>query len=290
MRSAPINPLLLLILVQAWARVKKHAPEGSAADMGVDAFLPGWPDQVPLTPALRAWLAPSLRAESLCLDDAAWTRSLTGPHLCPCDQPWISPGSLASKWGKPQAPILDTIDEVRACDPTGKSAIGIRWNPEWTSALPGEVLGLVDRSHRQHVPVWMHVEFTGDGVALAEDVLRQSTQVGWSWWCPPPASASALPAWFQAYRPAWGFWLCAPTSDQWAWPWLDMVGRTLVQKMGGRTPPRTWLTDARQKAAFGRLEADVWSRACEVLGGQETAEAILAQALLRLVRDVPAAR
>lgn len=290
MRSAPINPLLLLILVQAWARVKKHAPEGLTLDSGGDALLPGWPEQVPLSPALRAWLSPSLRAESLCLDDVAWTRSLTGPLLCPSGQPWTSPGSLASRWGKPQAPVLETIDEIRSCDPADKLAIGMRWSSDWAAALPGEVLGLVDRAHQQHVPVWMHVEFAGSDVALPEDVLRKSTQVGWSWWCPPPATASALPAWFQSYRSAWGFWLCAPTSDQWAWPWLDMVGRTLVQKMGGRATPRTWLGDARQKAAFGRLEADVWTRACEVLGGQEAAEALLAQALLRLVRDVPAAR
>ena len=69
-----------------------------------------------------------------------------------------------------------------------------------------------------------------------------------------------------------------------------MFGRSLVQKMGARAPARSWLADSRQKTAFGRIEAGVWSRACDVLGGEEVASTILAQALLRLVRDIPSAR
>ena len=291
MRSAPINPILLLILVQAWARVKKQAPEGFSVDVAVDHGIQGWPEQVFLAPGLRAWLAPLLRAENLCLDDASWGKSSAGPHLCPAaSSPWVSPGSLVPLWGGPSAPILDGLDQISSWAPPGSTAIGVRWQETWTQSIPGELLALLDRAHAAGVPVWMHVEFKGQSLALCEDVLRRSTQVGWSWWCPPPSRADALPAWFQAFRPAWGFWLCAPTSDQWAWPWMDMFGRSLVQKMGARAPARSWLADSRQKTAFGRIEADVWSRACDVLGGEEVASTILAQALLRLVRDIPSAR
>lgn len=289
MRAAPINPLLLLILVQAWARVKREAA-GQTSSISPDAAaIPGWPEGVPLPVGLKNWLLPLLREESLVIEDASWQRTLQSPIFSSaCDQ-WLAPSSLVKLWGQPSAPVLVSMDEVRECHPEGLRAVGVVWMPEWELGLPGELLSLIARAHQCGVSVWFHVKFTGQKLALSENILRQSTQVGWSWWCPPPERSEDLPDWFNAFRPAWGFWLCVSTSEQWAWPWMDIVQRALVERLSGKPPTRTWVKDSRQKSAFLRIEKEVWSRACDVLGSQEQVDMLLAQALLRLVREFPSA-
>jgi hypothetical protein len=284
---------MLLILVQAWSCVKKMPVEPSA-DPSVDGGLPGWPDGVPLPKSVRAWLGPSLRADNLRVEDAAWQRSLASPLLAPSPPcAWQGTSALAKAWGKPHAPYLETLEEIIAWSPPAEdlpSAVALRWSSDWERSLPGPVVALLERAHQLGVPVWMRVPALLEGPALSEEVLRRSTQVGWSWWCDPPASASQLPAWFQAFRPAWGFWLCAPASDQWAWPWMDMTLYSLSRQLGARGQERPWVTDSRQRAAWARLEAEAWTRAREVLGSAEVADALMAQVLARLVKEVPSIR
>lgn len=281
MRFIPINPICLLILIHAWARVKKMPPD-IAGDAGLDVSLPGWPEAVATSRQFRRWLGPLLRAETLGVDPNALAAAISSPLLRPTSS-YVAPSELARIWGQARAPLLgEGFTLPQGCDPC---AIGLTWQREWEGSLPGPVLDIITQAHQNKIHVWMHVPYSGEGIPLSEDVLRRSTQVGWSWWFQPPTKADELEAWFNLYRPAWGFWLCSPTSDQWAWPWMDMFSRTLVSKMGGKAFDRTWQYDARIKSAWNRIEEQVWKRGCEVLGGEDVAQELLAQALLNVVRS-----
>ena len=291
MRSVSINPILLLILVHTWARIKKM-PAGGSSEAGLDTSLPGWPESVMVSRNFRRWLGPQLRIEGIRIDPQSWELALSSPLFQRnYNQGRSSPSELATSWGSPQAPVLVTDDEIQALaqdvDSQGDLpllAVGIQWRREWEDALPGNVLGLISHAQKRKTQVWMHIPADFDQLPISEDTLRRSTQVGWSWWFVPPSKSEDFPQWFEKYRPAWGFWLCSPSSDQWAWPWMDIFARCLVSKMGARAFDRSWQGDARQRSSWNKLEIQAWRRGCEVLGGEDEVQEMIAQALLCLVR------
>ena len=287
MRSIPVNPIFLLILIHAWARVKKMPMEGMT-DPTLDGGLPGWPDAVGTPRAFRRWLAPLLRSESLSVDPEALERALSSPILRSMDHA-CSPAQLSKLWGTAKAPVVDNMKSLELARQSDVLALGVNWQPEWTESLPSAILNLITQAHENNIQVWAHVPASED-FKLSEDALRRSTQVGWSWWFHPPSKSDELEAWFNQCRPAWGFWLCSPASDQWAWPWMDMFSRGLVSKMGAKTFDRTWQGDARQKTAWTKIEEQAWKRACEVLGGEDVALELFAQTLLNLVKTQPGLR
>lgn len=295
MRSVPINPIVLLILVHAWSRVKKMPADGTG-DAGLDSSLPGWPEAVPVPRNFRRWLGPQLRLESIKIDSQSWEQAVSSPLFQrDCHQGRSSPIELATAWGTDRAPLLATDGQInsfslRCQDNPPPLAVGVKWRGQWERSLPGAVLDLIARAQENKTQVWMHVPPDLEKFEISEDTLRRSTQVGWSWWFTPPSRSEDFPKWFEKYRPAWGFWLCSPISDQWAWPWMDIFARCLVSKMGARAFDRSWQADARQRSSWNKLEVQAWRRACEVLGGEEETQEMMAQALLCLVRGHPAFR
>lgn len=287
MRSIPVNPIFLLILIHAWARVKKMPMEGMP-DAAIDAGLSGWPEAVATPRAFRRWLDPLLRAETLTVDPESLEKSLSSPILRSMDRARC-PAHLSRVWGSEKAPVVDIPGGFDFAPGSDLLAIGLNWRPQWAESLPAEALDLLTLAHDNNIQVWVHVPPSSD-LVLSEDTLRRSTQVGWSWWFQPPAKSDELEAWFNQYRPAWGFWLCSPVSDQWAWPWMDIFSRCLVSRMGAKAFDRTWQRDARQKTAWNRVEEQAWKRACEVLGGEDVAMELSARTLLSLVTTQPGLR
>lgn len=145
-------------------------------------------------------------------------------------------------------------------------SVRVKWNKEWPQPPDWLVQALQD-SHRQAC-VWVDV-CAVDLPYLSEQWCRWSVQLGWAWWLTPPRAAGELPGFFAASKPLWRFWFVNPSSDQWVWPWCNVLVRECAQRFGPATVlPREWMADARHKNAWGAVEENAWEGLAAVVGGE----------------------
>ena len=296
MRQTKVNPLLLLVLAQAWCRVRP-----TTSPLLPQSPVPGWPVQtacpLPLRRILEGPQGDGLKAT---LDPAAWRRVWDHPFFSTSTLPGqeavapLSVRQLARGWGQPDYPVVPDLASARkrlhvlSTWKPGQSApraLRLAWDPAWRQRLPEEVQELLRLREQLGYQVW--VQWSQDAwrhTQPTEEDARQAVQLGWSWWCDPPTRADGFPEFFQAFRPLWGFWLASPWSDQWAWPWADCLVKLLAERLSGKPADRYWLEDQRMRAAWGRLDESCWRRASEVLGGEEEIDALAAQVMAEFAK------
>lgn len=151
-----------------------------------------------------------------------------------------------------------------------KTAVRLKWDPTWTSP-PSWLKKLLSDPARQ-CSVWLEVG-AGDVKKLTEAWCHQAVQLGWSWWLTPPKTSGDLPGFFADSKPLWRFWFTHPKSDQWVWPWSNIL---LKGAVGFYNPnivlPRPWVGDTRHKLAWNGLEEGAWESLGVLLGGDAALE------------------
>lgn len=146
------------------------------------------------------------------------------------------------------------------------SAVRVDWNPQWKSLPSWVVEYLIDPQRTS--TVWMHVKYE-DMKFLTEKWCHQSIQLGWAWWLSPPKTASELKEFFDVSKVFWKFWFTHPKSDQWVWPWCNiLLKECVVNSYKGAPITRPWATDARNKNVWLQIENEAWQSLLLVVGGE----------------------
>ena len=292
-----LNPLMLMIMTQAWRHVKRVAAPSSAgprpscdgtddAETGVPGGLQADRRQTFIDMDVLATHALSVPGQKA-ISDAAWQQMWTHPMLAGNPKhPPLSLRDLARAWDSPQPGIvsLESLSDLGDV-PENALAIRVRWSDQWCVAWPEEWARVLQAKTQHGTQVWLEIPPTPHAWSfLHEHVCRSSIQQGWSWWCVPPTATDQFPAFLAAYRPLLRYWFSNPQSDQWAWPWCDIVVKKIAEHICNRPQDRYWSADQRQKQAWCRLEDDVWVELEKILGGPAALHAIIATVMVDINR------
>lgn len=140
------------------------------------------------------------------------------------------------------------------------------------------VVPLVLQLKELQADVWIKIKHPSVWETIDETVLHKSVQVGWSWWCDMHAHADVLWAHLNASKPHWRFWLLHHQSNQWVWPWCDILAHHLARKLNAPVD-RYWIADHRQKTVWGKIEEEATRSMETILGGSGVTGALFLHVL-----------
>lgn len=145
-------------------------------------------------------------------------------------------------------------------------AVKINWDPQW-EAVPQWIVAFINHPQRK-ASVWMNVEYE-DLPSLNEKWCHLSVQLGWAWWLNPPKTTTDLKRFLELSKPFWRFWFTHLKSDQWVWPWSNILLKDCVDTYhAGVSLPRFWVSDARHKTLWAQIEDEAWQSLALVVGGE----------------------
>lgn len=120
---------------------------------------------------------------------------------------------------------------------------------------------------KRKASIWFEVPYA-ELPFLTEPWCALAVQLGWSWWLTPPRLIGELNNYFELSKPLWRFWFTSPISDQWVWPWCNVVAKQTVKTLNPLLLfPRTWIADSRHKNCWMDLEQKAWEHLRVVVGG-----------------------
>lgn len=152
-------------------------------------------------------------------------------------------------------------------------AVKIEWNPQWKN-IPSWIVDFLVNPKRTSA-VWMCVKYE-DLPLLTEQWCHRSIQLGWAWWLEPPKTAGDLRAFFENSKNFWKFWFTHPKSDQWIFPWCNiLLKQCATNAYQGTLSQRPW-ADARNKSVWMQLEEDAWQSLALVVGGENLLKSLSA--------------
>ena len=243
-----INPLLLSIMAQAAEIVKS---ETSIAPTVIDDN-----GDIPKVFVGEHPFA-SDHTKILTLDP----QILKHPLLNPKSRTSIEPHTFGKSFNG-----VVVQNEQQATAALASHAVKINWDPHWNT-IPQWVVGFINHPQRK-ASVWMNVEYD-DLPSLNEKWCHLSVQLGWSWWFNPPKTSTDLKRFLELSKPFWRFWFTHSKSDQWVWPWANIVLKGCVETYHrGSGVPRLWVSDARNKTVWAQIEDEAWQSLALVLGGE----------------------
>ena len=277
-----VNPLMLLIMTQAWCHVKRHhlsapSPQTVSENVGPDGGFPLSSVSESASPETEAL---SIPVSGKVFKPDTWNFVWSHPFFkSTADHGALSVRQLARHWGDcsqglPMVSCEKSLSDALAqSQEHGVRAIKIEWNNDWKiQDLPAWLIKLLNERHDKEYQVWMSVRPTD---VLSDDVCRKAVQLGWSWWFMPPDSVQGFPDYFKNSLPQWRFWFTNPQSDQWVWPWADILVKVLCEKSLGSTQDRYWIGDMRQKGAWAKLDEEAWDQLEKIMGGSGLLQSLI---------------
>lgn len=265
--NGPINPLLFLLVINAWRcgqsalnSVEQIEIIDETLDIDIDDLKT---KDISLDVSEEKWMSKNLSSTQ-------WEYLMSHPLVCSNVK---APLPKIKDWSS--SPVFIVLENEKDCINIVSETKFIRfnWSDEWEDALPAWVVSVIERYPQ--CQVWMNVHH---GVIVSEKSCRQAVQVGWSWWFSPPEATTDLQDYFMASQHLWRFWFVHPLSEQWVWPWCDIVLKDIGVKFGCKDIPKNWIDDQRQKATWTKIEKQSWELLERVCGG--------AGALQMLILDI----
>lgn len=255
-----INPLVLLIMTQAWCNVKHGGADDSL-------------DKKILNPSFSYNVKNIISPES-------WDYIWDHPFFKSSDLlvPPLSIRQLSRSFGLDNKfPIISSKEQADDLLLKSKNdlftprAIKILWDKNWATEIPSWVLELIGLQNKK-CQVWMGVSSNEN---ISQDICNQALQLGWSWWFDAPTNASEFDAYFKSHQSLIKFWFTHPQSDQWVWPWCDILTKTITEKTFGFKQDRYWIVDGRQKKSWSHLDSLVYDEFEKSMGGHDLCQCFI---------------
>ena len=245
-----INPLLMSIMAQAAEIVKSETTLAPASsEIGVAPFHVG------------ETLFNSDHTKILTLDPTTLKHPLFNAQIRSTIEPYAFGKAFSGM-------ALASENDIASC--LSADSVKITWDPKWNS-VPQWVIQFLNHPHRKS-SVWMYVEYE-DLPLLNEKWCHYSIQLGWSWWLNPPKTANEIKKFLDLSKNFWRFWFTHPKSDQWIWPWANILLKDCVELYNKNIVlPKPWSADSRNKNVWLQIEDDAWQALTMVLGGETSAK------------------